>query len=86
MNEVEAKWEVYDRCNRDKSTAQGMWDMLHTRCKMENWGQEWTPSQINEFRKFLNLLLPNRTEWSKIKETVAEVFGDIREINYYDWK
>lgn len=82
VTEVDAKWEVYDRCNQDKSKAKGVYDMVYRRCKIDTWPEKWTPAQINEFRKYLNLLLPTDPKWSKLVDDIIEVFGDVEEKKY----
>jgi len=79
MTKLEAKWEVFDRCNQDKTTAKSIWDLLYKRCNINNWPEKWSNKEIQEFRKYLNLLLPTQENWSKILNDIKEVFGEVEE-------
>lgn len=74
----ECKWIIFRRCGYDKEQSIKYWEIIYKRCKAHTWGKDWTVDQINEFKKYINMLLPFRE--SDILDVIREVFGEVEVI------
>ena len=74
----ECKWIIFRRCGYDKEQSIKYWEIIYKRCKAHTWGKNWTVDQINEFKKYINMLLPFRE--SDILDVIKEVFGEVEVI------
>jgi len=74
----ECKWIIFRRCGFDKEQSIKYWEIIYKRCKSHTWGKDWTVDQINEFKKYIDMLLPFRE--SDILDVIEEVFGNIEVI------
>jgi hypothetical protein len=74
----ECKWIVFRRCSYDRIKAIEYWKIIYKRCKAHLWGDDWSNDQIDEFKKYIDMLLPFSE--SDIIDVIAEVFGDIEVI------
>jgi hypothetical protein len=74
----ECKWIIFRRCGYDKEQSIKYWEIIYKRCKAHTWGKNWTVDQINEFKKYINMLLPFRE--SDILDVIREVFGEVEVI------
>lgn len=74
----ECKWIIFRRCGYDKEQSIKYWEIIYKRCKAHTWGKNWTVDQINEFKKYIDMLLPFRE--SDILDVIKEVFGEVEVI------
>ena len=74
----ECKWIIFRRCGYDKEQSIKYWEIIYKRCKAHTWGKDWTVEQINEYKKYIDMLLPFRE--SDILDVIEEVFGSIEVI------
>jgi|TARA_B100000902_G_scaffold137660_1_gene135926 hypothetical protein len=74
----ECKWIIFRRCGYDKEQSIKYWEIIYKRCKAHTWGNDWTVDQINEFKKYIDMLLPFRE--SSFLDVVREVFGEVEVI------
>ena len=74
----ECKWIIFRRCGYDKEQSIKYWEIIYKRCKAHTWGKDWTVDQINEYKKYINMLLPFRE--SDILDVIREVFGEVEVI------
>ena len=54
----ECKWIIFRRCGYDKEQSIKYWEIIYKRCKAHTWGKDWTVDQINEYKKYIDMLLP----------------------------
>jgi hypothetical protein len=76
----ECKWIIFRRCGYDKEQSIKYWEIIYKRCKAHTWGKNWTVDQINEFKKYIDMLLPFRE--SDILDVIKEVFGEVEVIKH----
>jgi len=74
----ECKWIIFRRCGYDKEQSIKYWEIIYKRCKAHTWGKNWTVDQINEYKKYIDMLLPFRE--SDILDVIREVFGEVEVI------
>ena len=74
----ECKWIIFRRCGYDKEQSIKYWEIIYKRCKAHTWCKDWTVDQINEYKKYIDMLLPFRE--SDILDVIEEVFGSIEVI------
>jgi hypothetical protein len=74
----ECKWIIFRRCGYDKEQSIKYWEIIYKRCKAHTWGNDWTVDQINEFKKYIDMLLPYSE--STFLDVVKEVFGEVEVI------
>ena len=71
----ECKWIIFRRCGFDKKKSIEYWKIIYKRCKAHKWGDDWTKDQIDEFKKYIDMIMPFQE--TGILSVIREVFGDV---------